>query len=160
MTVSSFEGESVSTQEVALAARLERLLCLVSQAVVRPSFERCCVDAQQFFDSFYFLLCEKEPHLVALFAQVDMRRQNQLVRSGVEHLLGYAEGTLEAKAELRRLGESHNRQGLQIDPKLYESWVSTIVECVREHDPQSTGMVETAWCEVLEPGIELMKSLY
>lgn len=48
----------------------------------------------------------------------------------------------------------------RIDPKLYESWVSTIVECVREHDPQSTEMVETAWCEVLEPGIELMKSLY
>lgn len=160
MTVSSFEGDAVSTWEVVLTARMERLLHLLSQAVVRPSFERCCDDTDQFFDSFYFLLCEKEPHLVALFAQVDMRRQNQLIRSGVEHLLGFADGGLEAKAELRRLGESHSRTGLQIDPDLYEAWVNSIVECVREHDPQTSETIESAWREVLAPGIEFMKSLY
>lgn len=160
MTASSFEGADVSGREVDLTARFERLLRLVSQVVVRPSFERCCDDANQFFDSFYFLLCEKEPHIGAMFAQVDMRRQNLLIRNGVEHLLGFAEGNLEARAELRRLGESHGRIGLQIEPKLYETWVATVVECVREHDPQSSETVESAWREVLAPGIELMKSLY
>ena len=161
MTESSLESEkSVSAHEVALTARMERLLRLLSQSVVRPSFERCCRDANQFFDSFYFLLCSREPRIGTLFAQVDMRQQNQLIRSGVEHLLWFAEGSLEAKAKLRRLGRSHSREGLQIEPQLYDTWVNTVIECVREHDPETSEAVESAWREVMEPGIELMKSLY
>ncbi|MBC8290054.1 MAG: globin [Planctomycetes bacterium] len=160
MTPSSLKPQSVSAHEVALTARMERLLCLLSQSVVRPSFERCCQDANQFFDSFYFLLCSTEPRIGTLFAQVDMRQQNQLIRSGVEHLLWFAEGSLEAKAKLRRLGRSHSREGLQIEPQLYDTWVNTVIECVREHDPETSEAVESAWREVMEPGIELMKSLY
>lgn len=160
MTESSFESDSLSAREVVLTARVQRLLCLLSQCVVRPSFERCCQDSDQFFDSFYFLLCSREPRIGALFAQVDMKQQNQLIRSGVEHLLWFAEGSRKSKQELQRLGKSHSRDGLRIDPPLYETWVDVVVECVREHDPEAAEPVEAAWREVLTPGIELMKSLY
>jgi len=116
--------------------------------------------SQDFFDDFYSTLSDKAPGIGTMFAHVDMHRQNQLVRTGVESLIDYAAGRKDAEQELLRLGGTHGRRGLDVVPDLYPLWVDTLVETVREYDPQADDSIDAAWRMVLRDGIALMTSLY
>lgn len=132
----------------------------LAEEVVRPSFLRCMKDRDEFFDDFYGTLSDKAPGIGTMFAHVDMQRQNQLIRNAVEDLINYAVGNETAEQELRRLGGTHNRHGLNVVPELYDLWVDTIVETMRDHDPDADDDIDAAWRVVLRDGIKLMTSLY
>lgn len=95
-----------------------------------------------------------------MFSRVDMQKQNELIRQGVERLIDFAAGSETAQQELGRLGESHGRSGLNIAPELYSVWVNTLMDTVRTHDSEADDNVEAAWRLTLRRGIELMTSLY
>ena len=101
----------------------QRLLEIVVGQIVRPSFDRCCANGDEFIDSFYVALSDMEPAVGPLFAQVDMKMQNQLLQAGIRHLFGFAEGNPESKAELTRLSRSHGPDGLNIQPEWYRIWL-------------------------------------
>lgn len=140
--------------------RTELLVRIVVYSVVRPSFQRCCGQGDDFFDAFYARLSEKAPEIGPMFAQTNMRRQNALLRRGIDNLLAHAEGVADASNELVRLGELHGRDQLDVRPDLYSLWVEALMESVRESDPQFDEMTEAAWRDVLASGIELMVSRY
>ncbi|NQV26027.1 MAG: globin [Rhodopirellula sp.] len=128
--------------------------------VVRPSFNRCCADSSEFFDDFYFRLGNRLPDVGALFAQVDMEKQNELIREGIADLIAYASGDSNAEAELRRLAKSHSRSGLGVAPEYYPHWIDSLMKTMREYDPDATDDTEVAWRRVLASGIELMIAGY
>ena len=132
----------------------------VVQSVVRPSFARCCEQGDDFFDAFYHRLSEKAPEIGSMFAGVNMRRQNALLRNGIESLLACAEGSSSAQTELLRLGELHGRDRINVPPELYPLWVEALMESLREYDPQHNEMTEPAWREAVSAGIKLMISKY
>lgn len=138
----------------------QTLLRIVVHTVVRPSFERCCDQGDEFFDAFYSRLSEKAPEIGPMFADTNMRRQNALLREGIESLLAHAEGHPAAHTELVRLGEVHNRERINVRPELYPLWLEALMESIREHDPQHNEMTEPAWREAISAGIELMISQY
>lgn len=140
--------------------RTQMLVKIVVHSVVRPSFQRCCAQGDEFFDAFYARLSEKAPEIGPMFADTNMRRQNALLRNGIESLLAHAEGAASAETELVRLGELHGRNELDIRPELYPLWVEALIESVCEHDPQHTEMTEPAWRDVIAAGIELIVSRY
>ena len=141
------------------AVTSEQLLRLVED-VVRSSFCRCMGASDEFFDDFYETLSARAPGLGTLCAHVEMQQQNQLIRQGVEHLIDYATGNEQSAQELRRLGKTHGRSGLNVRPELYSVWIDTLVETIRKHDQQSTDDIEAAWRVVVRGGIEQMTSLY
>ena len=89
-----------------------------------------------------------------------MQRQNELIRQGVEQLIDFAAGSDVAQQELRRLGKSHGRSGLNVAPELYSVWVNTLMDTVRIHDSEANDNIEAAWRLALSRGIDLMTSLY
>lgn len=95
-----------------------------------------------------------------MFAQVDMQQQNRLIRQGVEHLVSFAVGSEESSEALRRVGISHGQHGLNIAPELYPIWLDTLMDTVRNHDPEATDDVEAAWRVVARGGLDLIASLY
>ena len=129
-------------------------------AVVRPSFERCCAAEPSFFDDFYFNLSDRLPVVGSMFAHVNMDQQNRLIRDGIANLIAFAAGDSRAKGELNRLSISHSRNGLGIAPDFYPHWVNSLMETVRQHDVEATDETETAWRDVLTDGIALMTSGY
>lgn len=130
------------------------------ETTVRPSFARCMGRPDDFFDDFYATLSEKAPGIGAMFAHVDMQQQNKLIRQGVEALISYASGHEESESQLRRVGMTHGKQGLNISPELYALWVDTLVETIREYDNQADDNTDAAWRVVARGGIELITSLY
>ena len=130
------------------------------EGVVRPSFARCGEAGEEFFDDFYATLSERAPGIGAMFADVDMQQQNRLIRRGVEHLIEYAAGSEESAEALRQVGQSHGGQGLKVAPELYPLWLDTLMETVRQHDPEANDHVESAWRVVARGGLDLIISLY
>jgi hemoglobin-like flavoprotein len=137
-----------------------RLLRIIAEGIVRPSFERCCEQGPEIFDTFYASLADHVPGIGAMFAKTDMQRQNQLVRAGIGTLIDYACGDVAAEVELARLGTLHDRQRLNVSPEMYAGWVNALMEMVVEYDPQRTDTIEAGWRELLAPGIALMIAKY
>ncbi len=150
---------SETNSEPSHHAECDHLKGLVEDTV-RPSFARCSEAGDEFFDDFYATLSDRAPGIGAMFADVDMQQQNQLIRRGVEHLIEYAVGSEESAAALRRVGESHGEQGLNVAPELYPLWLDTLMEAVRQHDPEASDHVESAWRVVARGGLDLIISKY
>ncbi len=64
----------------------------------------------------------------------------------------------EVDEELARLGESHGRRGRGIEPHLYDQWLASLLEAVREFDPRWTQEVEDSWREMFTPYITTLKT--
>ncbi|MNE83236.1 hypothetical protein D3C80_1800330 [compost metagenome] len=62
--------------------------------------------------------------------------------------------------KLRALGASHSREGFDIRPELYDLWLDSLMLAVREHDSAASSEDMSAWREVLNKGINVIKSFY
>jgi hemoglobin-like flavoprotein len=130
------------------------------ESVVRPSFKRFCAVGTEAFDDFYFGLGNRLPVVGSMFASVDMEQQNKLIQDGIAGLINFADGSVEAAAELQRLAKSHSRSGLRIAPEYYPHWIDALMEVVRKHDHRATDETEAAWREILSDGIGLLVAGY
>ncbi len=127
---------------------------------VKSSFQRCASRGDEFFDSFYAGLIDRETAIGQMFAHTDMKRQNELIEEGIGHLIAYAEGNAESEARILELGRSHSRHFINVQPGYYSFWVDSLMKAVEEHDPEYSPELEAEWRKSLAPGIELMVSLY
>ena len=71
-----------------------------------------------------------------------------------------ASGESERDLHLERLARRHSRAELDIRPALYDLWLDRLLQAVREFDPLFDIETEAAWRNVLQPGIDFMKSRY
>jgi hemoglobin-like flavoprotein len=128
-----------------------------SADIVMQSYGRCCA-SNGFFDSFYLHFLTSSADVRAKFADTDMTAQKQLLRHGILNLVMHARGMPDTK--LRALGCSHARGGLDIRPELYNLWLDALLKAITEHDQLCDGNTRLAWREVLNKGINVIKSLY
>ena len=45
-------------------------------------------------------------------------------------------------------------------PELYDFWLDSLLRSAREFDPQFNSEIDQAWRQMLQPGIEYMRSRY
>ncbi len=62
---------------------------------------------------------------------------------------GATSGDPESLRELNERAETHDRHHLDIQPKHYEAWRTTIIETAKEFDPSWNEEVEEAWHTIL-----------
>lgn len=124
---------------------------------VMQSYGRCCA-SDTFFDDFYQCFLSSSPEIREKFAKTDMAAQKQLLRAGILNLVLCARGMPDTK--LKALGHSHSRKGLDIRPELYGLWVEALIRTVRQHDRKATELDQDAWREILNQGINVIKSHY
>lgn len=127
---------------------------------VKASFARCAALGDEFFDSFYASLVDRETAIGQMFAETDMQRQNQLIQDGIAQLIAYAEGNATAETHIRALGRSHSRHFINVPPDFYPLWVDSLLTALREHDPKFNSQLADEWKKVIAPGIALMISMY
>jgi hemoglobin-like flavoprotein len=89
-----------------------------------------------------------------------MRRQRQLLREALVHLIAYSTGNEFSRSRIAELAESHSRMQLNVRPELYEIWIDSLTKAVRRHDDQYTPDLEAAWRRVIAPGVEAIKAAY
>ncbi len=127
--------------------------------VFDKSFERCLAKAN-FFDSFYQRFISNSDDAKAMFANTDMANQKKMLQNSLYMMVAAPSGVKKATAHIEHIAKSHSREGYGVKPELYDLWLSCLLETVEEFDDEHEPVVESAWKQTLEHGIELMKSQY
>jgi hemoglobin-like flavoprotein len=113
-----------------------------------------------FLERFYELFVASSPEVAAKFAHTDFRQQRRAIKVSLYMMMSAALGHPEGDVHLTRIARRHSRTELAIGPELYDLWLDCLIRAVREHDRSFSGETERAWRNVLQRGIELMKSQY
>jgi len=125
---------------------------------VRESFKR--INAMGFADRFYDLLLASDVKIRAMFHNTDFADQKKTLIDGIYVLIDYSEGGPLGKMSIRRLGEKHNRDHMNVAADLYSLWVNCFIRTLSEKDPVFSPELEKQWRETLKPGIDYMISEY
>lgn len=128
---------------------------------VMASYARCLVNPA-FFNRFYEIFTGSHPAIRPMFAKTDMAKQHHLLRHGVMSALRYAqsEKNLMAKVCIDRIRESHSRKQYAISPELYPFWLNSLIQAVRETDPEFNPTLDEEWRQVLQPVVDYIGSGY
>ncbi|KAF0809325.1 hypothetical protein A167_01917 [Alcanivorax sp. S71-1-4] len=125
--------------------------------LVFQSYGRCC-NREPFFEDFYRIFINRSDAVRAMFVNTDMAEQRRLLRAGISWLVMHARGAPGGK--LRDLGKTHDRDGYNVPPALYEVWLDALMDTVKLHDPQYSAELDRQWRAVLKPGIDLIRDVY
>jgi hemoglobin-like flavoprotein len=123
----------------------------------KESYERCCAGGR-FLHQFYLNFLKNCPEAEPMFANADFDRQTRLLQHAIGLLLIYPAQPPGEPNLLERVAERHSRRDLDVAPRLYAPFVDSLIETARQHDPQFTPEVETAWRATLAAGVAFMKS--
>ena len=122
------------------------------------SLERCMRDGD-FLYRFYDLFLGSSDVVAKKFEHTDFLKQTRLLGKSL-YVTMVPSDDPELALRLERLARRHSRADLDIKPELYDLWLEKLVQAAREFDPMFDAETETAWRQVLRPGIEYMKSRY
>jgi hemoglobin-like flavoprotein len=124
--------------------------------IYHDSFERCLA-IPGFFNRFYELFLDSSPAIQEKFKNTDFRKQIQMVKKSLYRLTMATTQSKESLAELGRVKKTHSRDQLNIEPYMYDLWLDSLLQTVKEYDKAWTPEVETSWRRVFEPYIEILK---
>jgi hemoglobin-like flavoprotein len=121
-----------------------------------------CLAAPGFLAGFYDRFLASSDEVREKFGGVDMKRQARVLEDSLYVVAVAVQGEAGslARGDLPRIAERHSRRDLDIHPELYDLWVRCLVEAAREHDPQWSDDVATAWRQTLAFGVEYMRRRY
>ena len=135
---------------------------IVIDEVFKKSLKRISartVEGNDFLGSFYDLFMNSSEEISSMFSKTNMKRQGEMLRKSISELvLCYSEK--EINGHLQQLGKLHSKPALNINPDLYDIWLSKLLEAVELHDAEFSPEVEVSWRMILSPGITYMKYAY
>lgn len=123
------------------------------------SLDRCNARGD-FTEKFYTRFVAASPEAAEKFRRVDMQKQQRMLRASLYMMIAAAQGRSDGVAHLNQIAAQHSRSDRDVRPELYDVWLESLLETVRECDPRVTPEVEAAWRSVLRHGIEFMKARY
>lgn len=116
-------------------------------------------DRDEFLDTFYESFISRSDEIAVKFAGTDMHRQKQMLYKSLQHMVDFSIQR-QASEDLRRIAERHSASRIDINPRLYDDWLDSLIETAQLFDPRFTEEIELAWRVVLAPGIVYMKFKY
>ncbi len=94
------------------------------------------------------------------FQDTDFTKQNQMLLRSLRLAAGATSGETEALREIRACAETHDRHHLNIEPRLYDAWLTSVIGAAREFDAEWNESVEDAWRTILGHVIKHMIKYY
>jgi hemoglobin-like flavoprotein len=121
---------------------------------------RRCNSNPVFLDRFDDQFLTSSPKVRRKFAHTDFVVQKRALRASL-HLMPLAAGDPDGPGRyLRDLAGRHSQTQLNIGAELYDLWLDSLLEAVKECDPKFSPEVETAWEDVMMVGIQYMLKKY
>lgn len=112
-----------------------------------------------FFKQFYDIFFGKSEEIRDKFLNTDMEKQVGVLQKSIYHLVSFYISKQE-NDYLYKIAVTHNKKNYDIKPVYYSVWLDSLIETVRQLDPQCDRKIELAWRMALTPGILYMQSLY
>ncbi len=119
-----------------------------------------CADCGDFIPAFYERFLATSEEIREKFKDTDFKRQNRMLLRSLRLAAGATAGNPESLKEVRERAITHDREHLNIQPRLYKLWLNAIIATAREFDPQWDAKVESAWRRSLGHVIEHMIKYY
>ncbi len=126
---------------------------------VRLSYGRA-ISRRQFMNRFYELFMNSSPIVAHKLAATDIEKQQELLSQAVNMVILFPQGNKIATNAIKRIRESHHRDGLDIKPEYYSFWVDSLVMALAEHDPEFDNELEQAWRKVVQNAIDYIVEGY
>ena len=112
-----------------------------------------------FFDTFYTNFIEASPDVAAKFSGTNMKRQREMLRMSLDHMVYFAIDK-EETSEIARVAAVHAKSQKDISEHLYKLWLDSLLATVSQFDPEYDEQIDTAWRLALAPAIEYMIGRY
>jgi hypothetical protein len=127
--------------------------------VFQASLDRCVADPS-FLARFYHRFQATNAMAAAHFAHVDMARQERVLRASLYMILRAAQGSEDGLLHLTEIAASHSKKGHDIGPAEYGHWLDSLLEAVRECDPDCSDATLGAWRACIQPCVDVMIARY
>ena len=119
-----------------------------------------CNESPSFLDRFYERFLGSSDRVKEKFAKTDFVRQKQALRHSLQAMLLAAAENGQAGQYLDGIAERHSSRDLNIGAEHYDYWLDSLLETVKECDPQYSPEVARAWEAVMMVGIGYLLSKY
>ena len=117
------------------------------------SYYRCRRD-ERFLDTFYDGFLSTSPAVAQMFADTDFTIQKLVLRQSLLDMLGFDRELPGTREEIERLGLRHKELGVTTD--MYTTWLDSLCEAIKQHDPSYTPELEQHWREAMLKSIKEM----
>lgn len=126
----------------------------------KSSHERCMA-SEGFIDDFYLEFLSSSPQVAEKFANTNLLQQKILLGQAIDLLLRFYHAPAPDIAQkMAEISEAHAKSSLDIEPELYELWLSALLRAVAKHDSDYSQDVDNAWQNVVNHGIAAMIAAY
>ena len=127
--------------------------------LVTQSYERC-MQSPTFFSDFYSHFMSKGRLIQEKFKNTDMTHQMNALKHGLQYMIMFASGSKIAATKIDDLATTHDRNHRAISPDMYEDWMASLLQTVKEHDKEYSKELAWAWKNVMSHGIVRMKTRF
>ena len=94
------------------------------------------------------------------FRFTDFDKQNAMLSRSLELAAGATSGDPESLREISARAETHDRYHLNVEPRLYDIWLETIIETARDYDANWSEVVEASRRSILGHVVQHMVRKY
>ena len=129
------------------------------EVIFEASYGRVMQPGCNFFNLFYEIFVSSSPEVAAYFQNTEMNQQITVMEKSFYKLFAFY-ASAKSDDYLIKIAQSHNKQHLNVKPYMYDIWLDSIIEAVKQTDSKCDFQVELAWRLILSPGITYMKFLY
>lgn len=119
-----------------------------------------CVGDPAFIPEFYERFLGSSEVIKHKFRFTDFDQQNKMLARSLELSAGATAGEAESLAEITERATTHDRHHLNIEPRMYDVWLETIVATASEFDEEWTESIEAAWRKILGHVVQRMVRKY
>ena len=121
------------------------------------SYEYVLNNSDEFFDRFYLNFINSSPLVKAAFHNTNMDNQKRMLKTAITHMVIFFTSK-KANQYLITIAAMH-KDNYGINIKLYETFISSLIDTLEEFDPKFNNQTAVAWRITLAPGIEFMKHI-
>ena len=116
-----------------------------------------CIANTAFFDLFYERFLDSSPKVREKFAKTDFVRQKRALLASFHLMLLAAEDEEKGPERyLRDIAAQHGKAQLDIGAHYYDLWLDSLLETVRQCDPECSPQIVEAWERVVGVGIRYL----
>ncbi|MEH6358803.1 MAG: globin domain-containing protein [Pseudomonadales bacterium] len=119
-----------------------------------------CKENENFASSFYDRFLSTSDEIRHLFRNTNFEIQEKMLLQSLSLAAEATAGEPEALEHLSERARTHNRDHLNIEPRHYDIWLSTVITTAKAFDMEWNSDIEKAWLTILGYVIKRMVSKY
>ena len=132
--------------------------------IVKRSYGRCVITRQskeKFFQHFYTHFLNSDPTIRKMFERTVFEKQITMLKNAISMSILFAEKQDElAKDVLTGIRNSHSRRKLNVKPEYYSLWLNSLIDTLKNCDPQFNQQLEAEWRAMMQVSIDYIVAGY